>query len=37
MLSPKRVAHRKGQRGRATGNATRNNYGDFGEVALVAM
>ena len=37
MLSPKRVAHRKVQRGRPTGNATRNNYVDFGEVALVAM
>lgn len=37
MLSPKRVAHRKVQRGRPTGNATRNNTVDFGEVALVAM
>lgn len=37
MLSPKRVAHRKVQRGRPTGNATRDNFVDFGEVALVAM
>lgn len=37
MLSPKRVAHRKVQRGRPTGNATRNNNLDFGEVALVAL
>ena len=37
MLSPKRVAHRKVQRGRPTGNATRDNYLDFGEVALVAL
>ncbi|MBP5443311.1 MAG: 50S ribosomal protein L16 [Treponema sp.] len=37
MLSPKRVAHRKVQRGRPKGNATRDNYVDFGEVALVAM
>lgn len=37
MLSPKRVAHRKVQRGRPTGNATRNNHVDFGDVALVAM
>ena len=37
MLSPKRVAHRKVQRGRPKGNATRDNYIDFGEVALVAM
>ena len=37
MLSPKRVAHRKVQRGRPKGNATRNNFVDFGEVALVAM
>ena len=37
MLSPKRVAHRKVQRGRPAGNATRDNYLDFGEVALVAL
>ncbi len=37
MLSPKRVAHRKVQRGRPKGNATRDNYVDFGDVALVAM
>ena len=37
MLSPKRVAHRKVQRGRPTGNATRTNYVDFGDIALVAM
>ena len=37
MLSPKRVAHRKVQRGRPTGNATRTNFVDFGDVALVAM
>ncbi len=37
MLSPKRVAHRKVQRGRPKGNATRDNYIDFGDVALVAL
>ena len=37
MLSPKRVAHRKVQRGRPKGNATRDNYVDFGDVALGAM
>jgi large subunit ribosomal protein L16 len=37
MLSPKRVAHRKVQRGRPKGNATRTNHVDFGDVALVAM
>lgn len=36
-LSPKRVIHRKVQRGREKGNATRNNYIDFGDIALVAM
>ena len=36
-LSPKRVAHRKVQRGREKGNATRDNNIDFGEIALVAM
>ncbi|MDR0850061.1 MAG: 50S ribosomal protein L16 [Christensenellaceae bacterium] len=36
MLMPKRVKHRKQQRGRMTGKATRGNkvnYGDFGLVA----
>ncbi len=37
MLSPKRVAHRKVQRGREKGFATRDNNIDFGEVALVAL
>ncbi len=37
MLSPKRVIHRKVQRGRIKGNATRANTIDFGEVALVAL
>ncbi|MCQ2612219.1 MAG: 50S ribosomal protein L16 [Treponemataceae bacterium] len=36
-LSPKRVMHRKVQRGRIKGNATRGNYLDFGDVALVAL
>lgn len=36
-LSPKRVAHRKVQRGRIKGFATRDNNIDFGEIALVAM
>ena len=36
-LSPKRVVHRKVQRGREKGNATRNNTIDFGDIALVAM
>ena len=36
-LSPKRVIHRKVQRGREKGNATRDNHIDFGEIALVAM
>ncbi|MCF0187819.1 MAG: 50S ribosomal protein L16, partial [Bacteroidaceae bacterium] len=36
-LSPKRVIHRKVQRGREKGNATRNNHIDFGDIALVAM
>lgn len=36
-LSPKRVIHRKVQRGREKGNATRDNYIDFGDIALVAM
>ncbi len=37
MLSPKRVIHRKVQRGREKGNATRCNTIDFGDIALVAM
>lgn len=36
MLSPKRVMHRKVQRGREKGNATRINHIDFGDIALVA-
>ena len=36
MLSPKRVAHRKVQRGREKENAPRDNHIDFGEIALVA-
>ena len=36
-LSPKRVMHRKQQRGRINGNATRSNFLDFGDVALVAL
>ena len=36
-LSPKRVIHRKVQRGREKGNATRDNNIDFGDIALVAM
>ena len=37
MLSPKRVIHRKVQRGRINGNATRDNTIDFGDIALVAL
>ena len=37
MLSPKRVIHRKGQRGKVKGNATRANNIDFGQIALVAL
>jgi len=37
MLSPKRVIHRKVQRGKAKGNATRTNTIDFGDIAIVAM
>ena len=40
MLSPKRVKHRKVQRGRMPGNATRGNtvvFGDFGLVSLDRM
>ena len=36
MLSPKRVIHRKVQRGKVKGNATRANNIDFGQIALVA-
>ena len=36
-LSPKRVMHRKVQRGREKGNATRDNFIDFGNIALGAM
>ena len=36
-LAPKRVMHRKVQRSRIKGNATRGNHIDFGEIALVAM
>ena len=36
-LSPKRVIHRKVQRGREKGNATRDSNIDFGDIALVAM
>ena len=35
-LSPKRVMHRKVQRGREKGNATRANYMHVGEIALAA-
>ena len=36
-LAPKRVMHRKVQRGRIDGNATRGCNVDFGDVALVAL
>ncbi len=36
-LSPKRVIHRKVQRGREKGFATRTNTIDFGNIALVAL
>lgn len=36
-LSPKRIKHRKVQRGRIKGNATRGNNVDFGDFALVAL
>jgi large subunit ribosomal protein L16 len=36
-LSPKRIKHRKVQRGRIEGNATRGNEIDFGDYALVAL
>jgi len=37
MLSPKRVRHRKVQRGNMPGNATRGNKVVFGDFGLVAM
>ena len=37
MLSPKRVIHRKVQRGKVKGTATRANNIDFGQIALVAL
>ena len=37
MLSPKRVIHRKVQRGKVKGNASRANNIDFGQIALVAL
>ncbi|MHC6202428.1 50S ribosomal protein L16 [Breznakiellaceae bacterium SP9] len=37
MLSPKRVRHRKVQRGNMPGNATRGNTIAFGDFALVAL
>ena len=40
MLSPKRVKHRKVQRGNMAGNATRGNtiaFGDYGLIALDRM
>ena len=37
MLSPKRIIHRKIQRGRIKGNVTRANNIDFGDIALVAL
>ncbi|MDR1930539.1 MAG: 50S ribosomal protein L16 [Treponema sp.] len=37
MLSPKRVRHRKVQRGNMPGNATRGNTVVFGEYGLVAL
>jgi large subunit ribosomal protein L16 len=36
-LAPKRVKHRKVQRSRIKGSATRGNTIDFGEIALVAL
>ncbi len=36
-LSPKRIKHRKVQRGRIKGNATRGCNIDFGDFALVAL
>ena len=37
MLMPKRVKHRKVQRGRMTGRATRGNFLAYGEFGLVAL
>lgn len=37
MLSPKRVIHRKVQRGKIKGHATRTNNIDFGDIGLVAL
>lgn len=37
MLSPKRVKHRKVQRGNMPGNATRGNTVAFGEYGLVSL
>jgi len=37
MLMPKRVKHRKQQRGRMTGKATRGNFLAYGEYGLVAL
>ncbi len=36
-LSPKRIKHRKVQRGRINGEATRGNNIDFGDFALVSL
>ena len=36
-LMPKRVKHRKNQRGKMKGNATRNNFVAFGEYGLQAL
>jgi len=37
MLSPKRVKHRKVQKGRRRGKATRGNFLAFGEYGLMAL
>ncbi len=37
MLMPKRVKHRKAQKGRIRGNATRGNTVSFGEFALQSL
>ena len=36
-LMPKRVKHRKSQRGRIRGNATAGNYVAFGDYGIQAM
>lgn len=36
-MMPKRVKHRKSQRGKIKGNATRNNYVAFGDFGLQAL